>query len=398
MKKYTPGTYEGKAQGFASKIKLEVTVSEDTIEHIEVIEEHDTADIGHLVIPEIAKKIVEENWVDVDNVSGATFSSIGTKEAVRNALAVARGEEEPEPKYHEGRYQAESDGVKLNVHFSPTHIEKIDYEVSDQLENQKEALATMSNQVLESQRVEFDSVSGASQASRSMRDALNKIYDEASAVEIGDRLTESPIQDEVRVKVGNGTLTLEQINAILNLVAEEFVFVGPDLRFQYFDKGQKLYQYSTSSLGQLYTDCHPPQARAASRKIALELIQRKRKSYSFWYNDSKGDRLVISYNAIFDTNERFIGMVGWTMNVQPFLDIIDIPEQRGVYTDPTKPNPIMNETEEELEAYFNGGAEVDPARDYAVSELERLEEEAKRAGGEYDSISQASKAAAKDKK
>ena len=216
-----------------------------------------------------------------------------------------------------------------------------------------------------------------------------QIYDEAAAESYDDRLAESPLKNEMRVEFANGSLTLDQIDGILNAITEEIIFVGPDLRFQYFNEDAKTYTYSKSHLGELYTDCHPPQARAISRKLSYELATRQRKSYSFWYIDGNGDKLFITYQAIFNKQGEFIGLLGWTMNGQPILDTIDEPVRRGSFDDPMIPNPLLGETEKELQEFFASTIDKDPIRDYAVRELNKLDRSAGLSGEGPDTSSSA---------
>ncbi|WP_150983006.1 FMN-binding protein [Aerococcus tenax] len=385
---YTPGTYAGEAKGFSAHIQVNVTVSKNKIEDIEVTQQYDTAEIGGRAMPIVIKRILAENSTEVDGVSGASLSSNGIKNAVNFALEVASGQREPLAKYKAGKYSSESDDMRVTMTFSKNAIEDLQYDLtSDKLVDQKPAIDKMRQQILDLQQFEFDSISGASQSSQQMRQNTMHILTDASDITYEDRLSESPIKDEMRVNFKNGSLTLEQINAILNAIGEELIFVGPDLRFQYFNEDAKTYTYSTSHLGELYTDCHPPQARGVSRKLAYELATRQRKSYSFWYVDGNGDKLFITYQALFDSQGKYIGLLGWTYNGQGILDTIDEPVRRGSFGDPNIPNKLLNETEEELEEYYATKVENDPGRDYTVRELKRLDRVAAMDGENLDSMS-----------
>ena len=94
--KYENGTYEGSAVGYTGgngivcMTYVTVTVSDNRISAIEV-ESQDPTLSGDdwywtLVYPKIPDKIVETNNPEVDTVSGATMSSNGIINAVKNAL------------------------------------------------------------------------------------------------------------------------------------------------------------------------------------------------------------------------------------------------------------------------------------------------------------------------
>jgi len=91
---FTPGTYEGEGQGFNGPIKVAVTVTENEITKVEVLEHSETESIAASAIEQIPKAIVEYQTVSVDAVTGATGASNGIKEAVKDALLKAGAKEE----------------------------------------------------------------------------------------------------------------------------------------------------------------------------------------------------------------------------------------------------------------------------------------------------------------
>lgn len=86
---YKDGIYTGTASGFGGEISVEVTVEEHKITNVEVTaaagEDGSFLSMAKNVIP----KIIEEQSADVDTISGATFSSTGIRDAVREALEKA---------------------------------------------------------------------------------------------------------------------------------------------------------------------------------------------------------------------------------------------------------------------------------------------------------------------
>lgn len=93
---YTPGAYVGISEnGMGGKLTVEVTVDENAITAVEVTGHAETAGISDPAIEKIPAAIKEANSTEVDGISGATITSDAIKEAVANALAVARGEAEP---------------------------------------------------------------------------------------------------------------------------------------------------------------------------------------------------------------------------------------------------------------------------------------------------------------
>lgn len=90
--KYKPGTYEGVGTGNGGPIKVEVTVDKDKIKNIEVIEHNETPVLSDPAFEEIIKNVIEQNDVNVEPVSGATLTSKGLIEAIKDALSKAGAE------------------------------------------------------------------------------------------------------------------------------------------------------------------------------------------------------------------------------------------------------------------------------------------------------------------
>ena len=81
-----PGKYTGTARGFSSDITVEVTVAAGKILDIVVVSQDDTPEIAGPALATLVEAIIEEQSLEVDLVSGATYSSEGLVAAVKNAL------------------------------------------------------------------------------------------------------------------------------------------------------------------------------------------------------------------------------------------------------------------------------------------------------------------------
>lgn len=87
--KFNAGTYEGEAIGTGGPIKVKVTLSEDKIESIEIVDDNESAGIGEQVFAKLPAQIIENKSLAVDSISGATLTSAAVKLAVTNALEQA---------------------------------------------------------------------------------------------------------------------------------------------------------------------------------------------------------------------------------------------------------------------------------------------------------------------
>lgn len=83
------GTYIGESMGFGGKIIVEIYVSDNKINKIFVDKHSETSGYYEEVFKIISGEIVEEQNIGVDSVSGATVSSRGMINAVRDAVSKA---------------------------------------------------------------------------------------------------------------------------------------------------------------------------------------------------------------------------------------------------------------------------------------------------------------------
>ncbi len=82
---FEDGTYTGKGTGYGGITEVEVIVKNGSITKIDVLSNHDDAAFFNRAIS-LIDTIIDEQSYDVDTVSGATYSSRGILEAVKNAL------------------------------------------------------------------------------------------------------------------------------------------------------------------------------------------------------------------------------------------------------------------------------------------------------------------------
>jgi len=90
----TPGIYTAETIGFGGKYKVSVEVSEDQILSIQVSDHAETIGIGTVALDYVKENILEHQSINVDALSGATFSSKSLKAGVRDALTQAGASED----------------------------------------------------------------------------------------------------------------------------------------------------------------------------------------------------------------------------------------------------------------------------------------------------------------
>lgn len=80
------GSYQGTGEGYQGDIVTELTIEDGKIQTIEVIESEETEGLAEPAFENISQAIIATNSIDVDIISGATGSSNGYMESVKDAL------------------------------------------------------------------------------------------------------------------------------------------------------------------------------------------------------------------------------------------------------------------------------------------------------------------------
>lgn len=222
--KLADGSYEGSGTGFAGKIKVLVEIKEKRIVAIQILNVE--ADGGGYI--EMAKavidRIIASQTLDVDTVSGATYSSRGIIRAVKNALTGETDDGQTAPAgtstgvgmgttslppatdakaYKDGVYEGTGTGfagdIKVEVTIKGGKITKIEIiSCIDGTEYVEKAKGVISS-IISNQSTNVDTVSGATYSSvgiiAAVRDALSKA---ATDEKTGD----SEKQEEEKQKTG----------------------------------------------------------------------------------------------------------------------------------------------------------------------------------------------------
>lgn len=87
---FKDGTYTGSATGFGSNLTVEVTIESNTITAISIVSHNErNSRYYSRAFSTVPSEIIDAQSLDVDTVSGATFSSVGIINAVNDVLSQA---------------------------------------------------------------------------------------------------------------------------------------------------------------------------------------------------------------------------------------------------------------------------------------------------------------------
>lgn len=83
------GKFEGKGEGLNGDVKVEITYEDGEIKDVSVVDHKETEGIADPALKQIPEKIVKEQKINVDTISGATYTSKAIIDAVKKALEAA---------------------------------------------------------------------------------------------------------------------------------------------------------------------------------------------------------------------------------------------------------------------------------------------------------------------
>lgn len=123
--KYQDGVYTGTGKGFRGDTKVEVTVEHGEITEIKVLSYEDDSEFFNKAQSSIIREIISEQSLEVDTVSGATFSSNSLIEAVSEAVELAAETTEQEDTSMErSPEESETDGSQEQPIESSEELDK----------------------------------------------------------------------------------------------------------------------------------------------------------------------------------------------------------------------------------------------------------------------------------
>lgn len=183
-------TVTGEAQGNNDVIKVEVVFSDSEIKSVTVKEHKETLGICDSAIEQIPAAIVEAQSTAVDTVSGATFTSNGIINAVKDAankagVTIADTKSVNDALLTPGKYTATAHGLvgdtTVEVEVNEDSILSVNViECTDVPKNvSKAAISTIPQAIVEAQSTEVDVAAGATFTSNAIKGAVKAALKEA---------------------------------------------------------------------------------------------------------------------------------------------------------------------------------------------------------------------------
>ena len=219
---YKDGTYYGSGTGFGGPLKVMVEISRGKIASIQIVENSDGSDYISKAVS-LIDSIIAKQSTNVDTVSGATYSSVGIIQAVRDALSQAAvngtsdGTQDNDSNnsnnngssddnnstvtgtvpYKEGIYYGTAEGYSGDVSVAVVIQEKtikaiLITESSDDEAFFNRAMDVVKKVIKTQKTDDVDTVSGATYSSKGLLNAIKNALKQAEKVTNGESVDEKP--------------------------------------------------------------------------------------------------------------------------------------------------------------------------------------------------------------
>ncbi len=114
-------------------------------------------------------------------------------------------------------------------------------------------------------------------------------------------------QSADRVQLPSGSMTPEELNAILNTIPFDLTFVDSDDTVRYFTQGtERIFDRNRAILGRKVQLCHPPHSVHIVQRILEDFKSGRESRAPFWIN-LKGRFIHIEYFALRDKQGKYLG-------------------------------------------------------------------------------------------
>ena len=121
--------------------------------------------------------------------------------------------------------------------------------------------------------------------------------------------------DDNAIGLIGGTLTVDQLDAMLNTMPMEVTFVDHEDINRYFNDGEKVFKRPTTAIGRDVYSCHPPKVEPIVRGIIDSFRKGDRDNVAVWL-EKQGRPFYVNYMAVRDQNNNYIGTLELVQDMQ----------------------------------------------------------------------------------
>ena len=137
----------------------------------------------------------------------------------------------------------------------------------------------------------------------------------------------SPVKEETQVEsegdipLSTGSLSLKELNLILNLLPMELSFVDAQNIVKYYNEGngeEKIFKRTPSAIGRDVILCHPPRVHETVQTIFEQLKSKQKEKEEMWFKTQ--DKMVhVTYHAVWDEEGKYRGCLEYVQDIKPLV-------------------------------------------------------------------------------
>lgn len=121
--------------------------------------------------------------------------------------------------------------------------------------------------------------------------------------------------DSHTIALIGGSLTLDQLEAMLNTMPMEITFVDHEDINRYFNDGEKVFKRPTTAIGRDVFSCHPPKVEPIVRGIIDSFRKGERDNVAVWL-EKQGRPFYVNYMAVRDGHKNYLGTLELVQDMQ----------------------------------------------------------------------------------
>ena len=129
------------------------------------------------------------------------------------------------------------------------------------------------------------------------------------------------IQETGDIPLSTGSLSLEQLDLLLNLLPMELSFVDKDNIVKYYNEGngeEKIFKRTKSAIGRDVINCHPPKSHAIVKQLFEQLRSGQKEKEEMWFK--KEDKMIhVTYHAVRNAQGEYMGILEYVQNIAPYV-------------------------------------------------------------------------------
>lgn len=145
---------------------------------------------------------------------------------------------------------------------------------------------------------------------------LDKVIEEFEA-----NLSQGPRIDGEKIVFETGSMTVNELESILNTLPVDITFVDTNNRVKYFSKSKdRIFLRTKSVIGREVQNCHPPQSVDKVMQIIEWFKKGEKDSVDFWIN-FKGKFIYIRYFALRDKYGKYLGTLEVTQDISQIREL-----------------------------------------------------------------------------